>query len=108
MVSSELLVIVSLFIAIDGLEVGPEWKKFAENVKTKAQKLYLFLGPILENAPIKFTCTRNERLFPMKFYRKSNPTQKKKVFPVFLSDNYFYLSSKTCVFLMTTVYSVLL
>lgn len=108
MVSSELLIIVLLFIAIDGLEVGPEWKKFAENLKTKAQKLYLFLSPTLEKAPIKFTCTRNGRLSPMKFYRNSNPTQNKKVFPVFLSYNYFSLSSKTCVFLMTAVYPVLL
>lgn len=80
-------------------------KEVAEDLKTKAQKLYLFLGPILEKGPIKFTCTRNGRLSPMKFYRN---TQKKKVFPVFLSYNYFYLSSKTRVFLMTTVYSVLL
>lgn len=52
MVSSELLIVVLLFIALDGLEVGPERKKFAENLKTKAQKLYLCLGPILEKTPI--------------------------------------------------------
>lgn len=83
-------------------------KKVCRKVENKKHKEFIcFLGPILEKIPIKLTCTRNGRLSPIKFCRKSNPTQKKKVFPVFVSYNYFYLSSRTCVFLMTTVYSVL-
>lgn len=84
MVSSELLIVVLLFIALDGLEVGPEWKKFAENLKTKAQKLYLCLGPILEKTPINSPAQGMEDYPQWSFIGSLTPPRKRKCFqPLF-------------------------
>lgn len=45
MVNLDLRIIVLLFIAIDILEAAPEWKKFAEKLKTKGTKNTFVFGP---------------------------------------------------------------
>lgn len=72
------------------LRSGSRIKEVCRKLENKSTKIIFVFGPNPRES-IKFTCTRNGRLSPMKLYRKYNPTQKRKCF-----QSFFHIITSIC------------